>query len=85
MRLRPAAESDKILGTAEHPRPVVQTAECRLDNQAGGNTNLQLWVTDLSIVVPFEQPYAVGLSYGSAKMGGVRNVEIGALRNSGRK
>ena len=34
-----AADSGKVLGTAEQPKPVVQSAEYRLDNRAGGNIN----------------------------------------------
>ena len=83
IRLRAAADSGKVLGTPEQPKPVVQTAEYRLDNRAGGNINFQLWVTDLSIVVPADQPHAVGLSYGSANMGGVRRVEIIAEGDGG--
>ncbi len=83
IRLRAAADSGEVLGTAEQPKPVVQTAEYRLDNRAGGNVNFQLWVTDLSIVVPADQPHAVGLSYGSANMGAVRRVEITAEGDGG--
>ena len=83
IRLRPAGESGQVLGTPEAPQPVVQAAEYRLDNKAGGNINFQLWVTDLSIIVPADQPNAVGLSYGAANMGAVRNVEITAEGDGG--
>ena len=70
IRLRRAADSGRLLGSASLPRPVVQTAEYRKEKSAPGNINFQLWVTDLSIVVPEDQPNAVGLSFGSANMGG---------------
>ena len=70
IRLRRAADSGRLLGSASQPRPVVQTAEYRKEKSAPGNINFQLWVTDLSIVVPEDQPNAVGLSFGSANMGG---------------
>lgn len=75
LRLRPAKEG-RLLGEANAPKPVVQAAEYRFDNKSGGNSNFQLWVTDLSIIVADDQPHAVGLSYGSANMGAVRRVEI---------
>jgi hypothetical protein len=78
IRLRRAADSGRVLGTASEPRPVVQTAEYRKEKAAPGNINFQLWVTDLSIVVPEDQPHAVGLSFGSANMGGIRRVNIRA-------
>jgi hypothetical protein len=78
IRLRRASDSGRVLGSASQPRPVVQTAEYRKEKAAPGNINFQLWVTDLSIVVPEDQPYAVGLSFGSANMGGIRRVKIRA-------
>jgi hypothetical protein len=78
IRLRRASDSGRVLGSASQPRPVVQTAEYRKEKLAPGNINFQLWVTDLSIVVPEDQPHAVGLSFGSANMGGIRRVNIRA-------
>lgn len=78
IRLRRASDSGQVLGSASQPRPVVQTAEYRKEKSAPGNINFQLWVTDLSIVVPEDQPHAVGLSFGSANMGGIRRVNIQA-------
>ncbi|MFC1760721.1 glycosyl hydrolase family 28-related protein [Planctomycetota bacterium] len=83
IRLRRASDSGRVLGSADLPQPVVQTAEYRLDNLAPGNINFQLWVTDLSIVIPEDQPHAVGLSFGSANMGGVRRVNIRAEGEGG--
>lgn len=78
IRLRRASDSGRVLGSASQPRPVVQTAEYRKEKSAPGNINFQLWVTDLSVVVPEDQPHAVGLSFGSANMGGIRRVNIRA-------
>ena len=83
IKLRRASDSGRLLGSASLPRPVVQTAEYRKEKLAPGNVNFQLWVTDLSVVVPEDQPYAVGLSFGSANMGGIRRVKIRAEGDGG--
>ena len=83
IRLRRAADSGLVLGSASQPRPVVQTAEYRKEKAAPGNINFQLWVTDMSIVVPADQPHAVGLSFGSANMGGIRRATIEAEGKGG--
>lgn len=72
--------SDKMgeFGTNETPRPVLQTAQYTYERRQSGNIKFQLWVTDLSIIVPDDQPNAVGLSYGVANMGAVRRVVIRA-------
>jgi hypothetical protein len=82
LKLRSASEIGTF-GTAESPKPVLQTARYAYDARQNGNAKFQLWVTDLSIVVPEDQPYAVGLSYGVANMGAVRRVGIQAKGRGG--
>jgi len=82
LRLRSAKEIGTF-GSAENPKPVLQTARFTYDRKQSGNSKFQLWVTDLSIVVPEDQPYAVGLSYAVANMGAVRRVHIQAEGDGG--
>ena len=82
LRLRPAEEIGEF-GSAEKPKPVLQTSRFSYDRKQSGNSKFQLWVTDLSIVVPDDQPHAVGLSYAVANMGAVKRVHIQAEGNGG--
>jgi hypothetical protein len=82
LRLRPAEEIGTF-GSAENPKPVLQTSRYSYDRKQSGNSKFQLWVTDLSIVVPEDQPHAVGLSYAVANMGAVKRVHIQAEGNGG--
>ena len=82
LRLR-SAEDIGIFGSPEAPKPVLQTARYAYDRKQSGNIKFQLWVTDLSVVVPGDQPHAVGLSYGVANMGAVRRVHIQAEGEAG--
>ncbi|MGB0792371.1 MAG: glycosyl hydrolase family 28-related protein [Opitutales bacterium] len=82
LRLR-SAEEIGTFGSAEAPKPVLQTSRYSYDRKQSGNSKFQLWVTDLSIVVPDDQPHAVGLSYGVANMGAVKRVHIQAEGNGG--
>ncbi|MGA1194750.1 MAG: glycosyl hydrolase family 28-related protein, partial [Kiritimatiellia bacterium] len=75
LRLRSAREIGTF-GSAEAPKPVLQTSRYSYDRKQSGNSKFQLWVTDLSIVVPDDQPHAVGLSYAVANMGAVKRVHI---------
>jgi hypothetical protein len=77
LRLKPAAEIG-LFGEKDAPKPVLQFAQYTLSEEGRGNSNFQLFATDLAIEVPADQPHAVGLSYGSANMGGVRRVHIKA-------
>ena len=82
LRLRSAREIGAF-GSAEAPKPVLQTARFTYDRKQSGNSKFQLWVTDLSVLVPEDQPHAVGLSYGVANMGAVKRVHIQAEGNGG--
>jgi hypothetical protein len=82
LRLR-SAEEIGTFGSAENPKPVLQTSRYSYDRKQSGNSKFQLWVTDLSIVVPDDQPHAVGLSYAVANMGAVKRVHIQAEGNGG--
>ena len=82
LRLRPAEEIGTF-GSAENPKPVLQTSRYSYDRKQSGNSKFQLWVTDLSIVVPDDQPHAVGLSYAVANMGAVKRVHIQAEGDGG--
>ncbi len=82
IRLR-SREDMGLFATKEKPEPVVQTARYAFDQKQNGNSKFQLWVTDLSIVVPDDQPHAVGLSFGVANMGGVRRVRLRAEGQGG--
>ena len=82
LRLKPAAEIGTF-GDAASPRPVVQFTPYTRGREAQGNNNFQLFATDLAVVVPADQPHAVGISYGSANMGGVRNVRVEAEGEGG--
>ncbi len=69
------AEQIGVFGSNSVPRPVVQVVQ--YDPEAyQGNDNFQLFVTDLSVIVPAGQPHAIGLSYGTSNLGAVRNVTI---------
>ena len=82
LRLR-SAEEIGMFGSAENPKPVLQTSRYSYDRKQSGNSKFQLWVTDLSIVVPEDQPHAVGLSYAVANMGAVKRVHIQAEGDGG--
>lgn len=82
LRLRSAREVG-MFGSEENPKPVLQTSRYSYDRKQSGNSKFQLWVTDLSIVVPEDQPYAVGLSYAVANMGAVKRVHIQAEGDGG--
>lgn len=82
LRLRSAREIGTF-GSAEAPKPVLQTSRYSYDRKQSGNSKFQLWVTDLSIVVPEDQPHAVGLSYAVANMGAVKRVHIQAEGDGG--
>ena len=62
---------------------MIQFALYTLGKEGQGNTNVQLWATDLTIVVPGDQPHSIGMSFGAANMGGIRNVTIKAEGTSG--
>lgn len=82
LRLKSAGEGG-LLGSFDHPQPVLQVAQYTLGRENPGNENYQLFVTDLSIVVPEDQPHAVGLSFGAANLGAVRNVTVKAEGEGG--
>jgi hypothetical protein len=82
LRLRSAREIGTF-GSADKPKPVLQTSRYSYDRRQSGNSKFQLWVSDLSIVVPDDQPHAVGLSYAVANMGAVKRVHIQAEGNGG--
>ena len=77
--------ADKIgqFGLPDQPKPLIQYAPYTYDKEGAGNTNFQLWATDYAIIIPNDQPNAVGISYGCANMGGVRNLFIKAEGNAG--
>jgi hypothetical protein len=77
------AEEIGTFGSADNPKPVLQTSRYSYDRKQSGNSKFQLWVTDLSIVVPEDQPHAVGLSFGVANMGAVKRVHIQAEGDGG--
>ena len=77
-----SADEIGILGSDSLPKPIVQVVQYTPEVHQG-NDNFQLFVTDLSIINPADQPYAVGLSYGTANLGAVRNVTIKAKGESG--
>ena len=80
-RLKPAAKID-VLGINGRPQPVVEVVPYDpLTYQ--GNDNYLLWVTDCTIEIPSDQPHAVGMSFGTANMGGVRRVAVRAQPGGG--
>ena len=83
LRLKPAKEIG-TLGSPEDPVPLVRFALYTYGREGSGNINFHLWATNFSIEVPSDQPYVVGMSYGAANMGGVRNITIRAEGNAGR-
>lgn len=70
-------------GTSKTPKPLLQYGPYVHGKEGAGNTNFQLWGTDYSIIIPKDQPNAIGMSYGCANMGGLRNVLIKAEANAG--
>jgi len=70
-------------GSDKEPKPVIQYGPYVHGKEGAGNTNFQLWGTDYSIIIPKDQPNAIGMSYGCANMGGLRNVLIKAEANAG--
>lgn len=70
-------------GSVNKPKPVIQYAPYTYGIEGIGNGNFQLWGTDYSVIIPSDQPHAVGMSYGSANMGGLRNVHIKAEGKGG--
>lgn len=72
-----------LFGSASQPNAVIQIADYTYSNKSSGNTNFQLYGTDFSVIIPADQPNAVGVSYGSANMGGLRNVHIKAEGTAG--
>lgn len=72
-----------LFGLPNQPKPLIQYAPYTYGKEGAGNTNFQLWATDYAIIIPNDQPNAVGLSYGCANMGGVRNLLIKAEGNGG--
>jgi hypothetical protein len=77
LQLKSAAEIGE-LGSQDDPVPVVQFAPYTYGREGSGNINFQLWATDFSISIPSDQPHVIGMSYGSANMGGVRRIKIQA-------
>jgi len=80
--LKSAAEIG-LFGIAGQPKPLIQYAPYTYGKEGAGNTNFQLWGTDYSIIIPADQPNAVGMSYGCANMGALRNIYIKAEGNAG--
>jgi hypothetical protein len=78
-----SAQEAGIFGSARNPLPVVQLAPYTYGPEGEGNWNSQLWATGFSIVVPRDQPHAIGLSYGCANIGGIRNLCIRAEGDAG--
>ncbi len=72
-----------LFGLPNQPKPLIQYAPYTYGKEGAGNTNFQLWATDYAIIIPNDQPNAVGISYGCANMGGVRNLLIKAEGNGG--
>ena len=72
-----------LFGLPNQPKPLIQYAPYTYGKEGAGNTNFQLWATDYAIIIPSDQPNAVGMSYGCANMGGVRNLFIKAEGNAG--
>ena len=73
-----------VLGSNAEPVSLVEYAKYAKDDYPTvGNTNLQLFATNFSLFVPGDQPNIVGISYGSANMGAIRNVSIKAEENGG--
>lgn len=70
-------------GSADQPNALIQYAPYSYGKEAMGNGNFQLWGTDYSVIIPSDQPHAVGMSYGCANMGGLRNVHIKAEGKGG--
>ena len=81
LQLKPATEIGE-LGTSSEPKPVVQVVQYDPETYQG-NDNFQLYVTDLSIMVPADQPNVIGLSYGMANLGSVTNVSVKAEGDAG--
>jgi len=78
-----AASEIGTFGSEQEPLPLIQFAEYTLGQEGSGNSNFQLFATDFSITVPADQPYAVGMSYGCANMGAMRNITIRAEGEAG--
>ena len=78
-----SAKNIGLFGSENSPKPVMQYAPYTYEREGAGNINFQLWGTDYSIIIPRDQPYAVGMSYGCANMGALRNVHIKAEGNAG--
>lgn len=78
-----SAKNIGLFGSENSPKPVMQYAPYTYEREGAGNINFQLWGTDYSIIIPSDQPYAVGMSYGCANMGALRNVHIKAEGNAG--
>ena len=72
-----------VFGLPDAPKPLIQYAQYNYGQEASGNLNFQLWATDYSIIIPNDQPNAIGISYGCANMGAVRNLYIKAEGNAG--
>ena len=72
-----------LFGSAKEPKPLVTFAPYTYGKEGAGNTNFQLWATDFAIIIPSDQPNTVGLNYGCANMGGIRNLLIKADANGG--
>ena len=70
------------LGSESNPKPFIQVVQYDPETYQG-NDNFQLSVSDLSIQIPDDQPHAIGLSYGMANIGWVRNVNIKADGEAG--
>ena len=80
-KLKPASEIG-LFGSEETPKTLLQIV--KYDPAAyQGNDNFQLFVTDVSVIIPEDQPHAIGISYGMANLGTVRNVTIKAEGEGG--
>ena len=78
-----SADKIGLFGLPGQPKPLIQYAPYTYGQEGAGNTNFQLWATDFAIIIPGDQPNVVGISYGCANMGGVRNLFIKAEGGAG--
>ena len=72
-----------VFGNDTLPKPIVQVVQYDPETYQG-NDNFQLFVTDLSIHSPADQPHAIGLSYGVSNIGAARNLTIKAAGEGGK-
>ena len=78
-----SAEDIGFFGSDTLPKPIVQVVQYDPETYQG-NDNFQLFVTDLSILSPADQPHTIGLSYGVSNIGAARNLTIKAGGEGGK-